>query len=336
MSVTPATMRAVEISAPGGPDVLMPTTLPVPAPGRGEILIRVVAAGVNRPDVLQRSGAYPPPKGASPLPGLEVAGTVAAVGAGVTGWAVGDSVCALTPGGGYAEYCVAPAAQVLPIPAGLGMIQAAALPETYFTVWTNLFERGRLTAGETVLIHGGSSGIGTTAIQLAEAFGAIVLTTAGSPEKCAACERLGADRAINHRSEDFVAVTKEVTQGRGVDIVLDMVGGSYVPRNLACLAVEGRHISIAFLSGAEVTLDLRPLMVKRLTMTGSTLRPQPIANKARIAQGLKDRVWPLLEAGTVGPVIHTTFPLAQAADAHRLMESSAHIGKIMLTVASEA
>lgn len=332
MSALPSSMTAIEIQSPGGPEVLRPVTVAVPLPGPEEILVKVAVAGVNRPDVLQRAGAYPPPKGASPLPGLEVAGTIAAVGTGVSAWAVGDPVCALTPGGGYAEYCVTPAAQALPLPKGYDMVRGAALPETYFTVWTNLFQRARLKAGETVLIHGGSSGIGTTAIQLAEAFGAIVLATAGSAEKCAACEKLGADRAINYRQEDYLAVAKEVTQGRGVDVVLDMVGGPYVQRNLAALALDGRHVSIAFLGGAEMTLDLRPLMVKRLTMTGSTLRPLPLADKARIARALKDQVWPLLEAGTVAPVIHATFPLIQASDAHRLMEASNHIGKIMLEV----
>ena len=326
----PAEMTAIEITEPGAPDVLRPAILPVPRPGEGEVLIKVAAAGVNRPDVLQRKGGYPPPPGASPLPGLEVAGTIIEVGASVDGWARGDAVCALVAGGGYAEYCVAPAPQCLPVPAGLSMVEAAALPETFFTVWTNVFQRGRLAAGETILIHGGSSGIGTTAIQLAKSFGATVLTTAGSDEKCAACRDLGADWAINYRTEDFVAIAKEATAGKGVDLVLDMVGGDYLPRNISALAVDGRHVSIAFLGGAKVTLDLRPVMVRRLTLTGSTLRPRSIADKAAIAAQLREQVWPLLESGDVRPVIHATMPLEEAADAHALMETSSHIGKIIL------
>jgi len=329
-SVLPETMTAIAIETPGGPEVLKPATLPVPKPGPGEILIKVEAAGVNRPDVLQRRGMYDPPPGASPLPGLEVAGTVAAIGPDVEGWSVGDLVCALVAGGGYAGYCVAPAPQCLPIPKGLSAAEAAGLPETLFTVWTNVFERGRLRAGESFLVHGGSSGIGTTAIQLAKARGATVFATAGSAEKCRACEELGADVAIDYRTEDFAAVIREKTGGRGVDVVLDMVGGDYVARNIDSLAVEGRHVSIAFLKGAKVEIDLQKVMARRLTLTGSTLRPRSVAEKGAIAAALKAEVWPLIEAGRIKPVIHATFPLAQAAGAHALMESSAHVGKIVL------
>ena len=330
----PDTMTAIEISAPGGPEMLRPATLPVPRPAAGEALIKVAAAGVNRPDVLQRMGAYPPPPGASPLPGLEVAGTIAALGTGAeaAGFAVGDAVCALTPGGGYAQYCVTPAVHCLPIPGPLGPVEAAALPETYFTVWTNTFDRGRLAEGESLLVHGGSSGIGTTAIQLARAFGARVFTTAGSAEKCAACEKLGAARAINYREEDFVAAVKEATSGEGVNVVLDMVGGDYFPRNLEVLATDGRHVSIAVLGGAKASFAIPTVMQKRLVVTGSTLRPRSIADKAAIATALRRKVWPLLEAGTVRPVMHATFPLPQAAAAHALMEGGSHIGKIVLTV----
>ena len=326
----PAEMTAIEIAEPGGPEVLRPIRTAVPAPQAGEVLIKVGAAGVNRPDVLQRKGVYPPPPGASPLPGLEIAGTVAACGPGVDDWAVGDQLCALVTGGGYAEYCVAPAPQCLPIPDRLDVVEAAGLPETFFTVWTNLFDRAGLRSGESVLIHGGTSGIGTTAIQLARAFGARVFTTAGSDEKCRVCTELGAERAINYRTEDFVAVVKEATDGRGIDVILDMVGGDYLARNIACLAVEGRHVSIAFLAGPKVTLNLQPVMVKRLTLTGSTLRPRPVADKAAIAQALKTSVWPLLEAGTIAPVVDRTFALREASAAHALMESGAHIGKIVL------
>ena len=328
----PATMTAVEIAQPGGPDVLNPVSLPVPQPGAGELLIKVAAAGINRPDVLQRKGVYPPPPGASPLPGLEVAGTVAAVGPDVAGWTVGDGVCALLAGGGYAEYAGAPAPQCLPVPAGLSKVEAAGLPETVFTVWTNLFERAGLKAGETVLIHGGSSGIGTTAIQMAKAFGARVLTTAGSEEKCAACRDLGADRAVNYRSEDFVEACREETGGRGVDVVLDMVGGAYIERNIEALAFEGRHVSIAFLGGAKVTLNMQKMMVKWLTLTGSTLRPRSVDAKGAIAAALKREVWPLIADGRLRVVVHTTVPLQQASAAHALMESSTHIGKIVLVV----
>jgi putative PIG3 family NAD(P)H quinone oxidoreductase len=329
----PETMTCIEIQGAGAPEVLVPAQRPLPVPGHGEVLIRVAAAGVNRPDVLQRQGNYPPPPGASDLPGLEVSGWVAAVGDGVSGWGLGDPVCALLSGGGYAEYCTAPAPQCLPVPAGLSMVEAASLPETFFTVWHNVFERGELQPGESLLVHGGTSGIGVTAIQLAHALGSRVFATAGSADKCRACERLGADRGIEYRSEDYVAVVKELTHGKGVDVVLDMVGGDYVPRNLEALGANGRHVSIAFLRGAKVTLNLFQVMVRRLTLTGSTLRPRPVAVKGAIAQALLHRVWPLLAHGTVKPVIHARFPLAEAAEAHRLMESSNHIGKIVLTVA---
>lgn len=329
-SVLPETMTAIAIEAPGGPEVLKPAIVPVPAPGAGEILIKVEAAGVNRPDVLQRKGMYNPPPGASPLPGLEVAGHVAALGPEVTGWSVGDPVCALVAGGGYAEFCIAPAPQCLPIPKGLAAAEAAGLPETCFTVWTNVFERGRLQTGERFLVHGGSSGIGTTAIQLAKAWGAIVFATAGSAEKARACLALGADVAIDYRTQDFLAVIKEKTGGRGVDLILDMVGGDYVARNIDALAVDGRQVSIAFLKGSKVEIDLQKVMAKRLTLTGSTLRPRSIAEKGAIAAALLAEVWPLIEAGRIRPVIHATFPLARASEAHALMESSAHVGKIVL------
>jgi len=331
----PDTMAAVEITAPGGPEVLKPTRRPVPQPGAGEVLIEVEAAGVNRPDVLQRLGRYDPPPGTSDLPGLEIAGRVAALGPGVTERQVGDRVCALVAGGGYAEYCVAPTGQCLPMPDGLSMVEGATIPETFFTVWTNVFERGRLRAGETFLVHGGSSGIGTTAIQLAKAFGARVFTTAGSAEKCRACEDLGAERAINYREEDFVEIVKTATGGKGVDLVLDMVGGDYIARSIDLLKVEGRHVSIAFLQGPKVTLNLFPVMAKRLTLTGSTLRARPVAEKSAIAAQVHERVWPLLERREVKPVIFKTFPLAQASDAHALMESNQHIGKIALVVRNE-
>jgi putative PIG3 family NAD(P)H quinone oxidoreductase len=331
MSITiPAQMHHIAMEAPGGPEVLVLATGPMPRPATGEVLIRVAAAGINRPDVLQRTGNYPPPPGASPILGLEVSGTVVALGAEVTGWHEGDAVCALVAGGGYAEYCVAPAPQCLPVPKGVALVDAAGLPETFFTVWSNVFDRGRLAAGQSFLVHGGSSGIGTTAIQLARAFGARVFATAGSPEKCTVCRDLGAERAIDYRQEDFVAILKEATQGRGVDVILDMVGGPYVEKNLRSLALEGRLVQIAFLQGSKVTLDLAHLMVRRQTITGSTLRPRPVADKAAIARNLRDKVWPLIEAGKVRPVIDRSFPLAEAAAAHRLMESSAHIGKILL------
>ena len=327
------TMRCVEIEGKGGPpEVLRIATRPRAVAGEGEILIRVQAAGVNRPDVLQRQGGYPPPPGASDIPGLEVAGEVAALGAKASGWNLGDKVCALVTGGGYAEYVPAPAVQCLPAPMGLTPIEAAGLPETFFTVWTNVFERGRLERGETLLVHGGSSGIGTTAIQMANRLGARVLTTAGSAEKCAACERLGADKAINYRDTDFVEAVKALTGGKGVDVILDMVGGDYIDRNIRCLAVEGRLVQIGFQKGAKAEVNFTALMFKRLTYTGSTLRIQSIASKGRIAQALRARVWPLIESGAIRPVIHATFPLERASEAHRLMESNAHIGKIILTV----
>ncbi len=323
-------MRAVEISRPGGPEVLVPTRRPRPVPGHGAVAIDVAWAGVNRPDALQRAGAYAPPPGASDLPGLEVSGRIAAIGAGVTGLAVGDAVCALTPGGGYAETVVTPAAHCLPLPGGMDLRAAACLPETFFTSWSNLFMRAGLRGGERLLVHGGSSGIGTTAIQLARAFGARVFVTAGSAEKCAACESLGAERAINYRDEDFVEVLR--AEG-GADVILDMVGGDYVARNIAALADDGRLVQIAFLQGPKVTLNLAPLMVRRLTLTGSTLRPQSDAAKARIADELRDKVWPLLAAGRIAPLIDSEFALDDAASAHARMESSAHIGKIVLRVA---
>jgi putative PIG3 family NAD(P)H quinone oxidoreductase len=325
-------IAAIEIVEPGGPEVLRPAKRPVPEIGDEEVLIQVAAAGVNRPDVLQRQGRYPPPPGAPDIPGLEVAGVIVAAGKSVSEPKVGDAVCALVSGGGYAEYCAAPSPQCLPLPRGIDPVAAAAIPETFFTVWDNVFERGRLAAGETLLVHGGSSGIGTTAIQLARARGARVFATAGSSEKCAACERLGAERAINYKTEDFVAAVKEATEGRGVNLILDIVGAEYFPRNLQSLAVEGRLVQIALMSGARVELDLLPLMVRRLTLTGSTLRPRSVEQKAAIARALHREVWPLLESGAVRPVIYQTFPLAEAASAHRLMETSAHIGKIVLVV----
>jgi NADPH2:quinone reductase len=310
--------------------VLVPVELPTPVAARGEVLIKVAAAGVNRPDIFQRLGRYAPPPGASDIPGLEVAGTIEQLGPEVRDWRVGDEVCALVAGGGYAEYCAAPAPQCLPLPRGLDRIAAAAIPETFFTVWTNVFERGRLQAGESLLVHGGSSGIGTTAIQLARARGARVFATAGSAAKCEACEGLGAERAINYREADFVAVVRDLTGGRGVDVVLDMVGGEYFARNIEVLAVEGRLVEIATLHGVKAELNIQTVMVRRLTITGSTLRPRPVAEKGAIAAALRQHVWPLLESGAVRPVIHATFPLRDAAEAHRVMESGAHIGKLVL------
>jgi NADPH:quinone reductase len=332
MSQLPTTMTAIEIDGFGGPEVLKPTTLPMPMPGAGEVLIAVSAAGINRPDVHQREGNYAPPPGASDIPGLEVAGTIVATGLGVHHLAVGEEVCALVAGGGYATYVVAPAPQVLPVPRGLTLIEAAALPETYFTVWTNLFERGALKPGESVLIHGGSSGIGTTAIQLAKQFGARIFVTAGSREKCQACEKLGADVAIEYKREDFAEVIKTRTTGRGVDVILDMIGGDYLQRNINSLAVDGRLVSIAYLRGARVEINFMPVMRNRLTITGSTLRPRTVEQKGAIAAALREKVWPLIEKGVVKPLIERTFPLAEAAEAHRLLESSVHIGKIVLTV----
>ncbi|HVZ07063.1 NAD(P)H-quinone oxidoreductase [Rhodopila sp.] len=329
----PQTMTFVKTDAAGGPEVLVAATGPVPAPKPDDVLIRVRAAGVNRPDVAQRQGNYPPPPGASPILGLEVAGEVVAKGDQVTAWAVGDHVCALANGGGYAEYCAVPATQCLPWPKGYDAVQAAALPETCFTVWANLFQMGRLAKGETALIHGGSGGIGLTAIQLAHAFGARVITTAGSDEKCAACRRFGADEAINYRTQDWAAEVKRLTEGKGVNVVLDMVGGPYIAKNIRSLGMDGRLVFIAFLQGSRVAdADFMPVMLRRLTITGSTMRPRTTAQKGAIAGELRARVWPMLDAGRFGPVIHATFPLAQAAAAHRLMESSQHIGKIVLTV----
>jgi len=332
----PAEMIAIEITKPGEPDVLRPAKRPLPRFGDDEVLIEVAAAGVNRPDVLQRRGLYEPPPGTTDIPGLEAAGTIVAVGPGVTRWKAGDRVCALVAGGGYAEYCPAPEGQCLPVPDGFSMIEAACVPETFFTVWTNVFQRGRLQPGETLLVHGGSSGIGTTAIQLAKAFGAKVLATAGNAEKCAACEKLGADRAINYRQEDFVEIIENATGGKGVDVVLDMVGGDYIPRSIKAMATEGRHVSIAFLRGPKVELNVEPVMRKRLTLTGSTLRPRSVAEKSAIGAELREKVWPLLSSGKVKPMIYRTFPLAEAAQAHALMESSEHIGKIALVARNEA
>lgn len=325
-------MNVVEISKPGGPEVLVPAVRDVPEVGYGDILIRVTAAGVNRPDALQRAGAYDPPKGASDLPGLECSGTIAAVGAGVTRWNVNDEVCALLPGGGYAEYVTTPADHALPVPKGLDMVQAAALCETYFTVYSNVFMRGDLHAGEVFLVHGGSSGIGTTAIQLAAKAGARVFATAGSAEKCAKCVELGAERAINYREEDFVEVMQAETAGRGIDVILDMVGGNYIPRNVKALAIGGRLVQIAFLGGATAELNFAQVMVKRLTITGSTLRPQSNVAKAAIARSLETKIWPMLADGTIAPVMDSTFPLAEAAMAHAKMETSKHIGKIVLVI----
>ena len=324
-------MRAVEIAKPGGPEVLVAAERPRPEPRANEILVKVAAAGVNRPDVLQRMGNYAVPPDASDLPGLEVAGEVVACGKAVTMWRPGDKVCALVHGGGYAEFCVAPEVQALPIPRGLSAIEAASLPETFFTVWSNVYDRGRLAPGESLLVQGGSSGIGVTAIQMAAAMGNRVFATAGSEEKCAACLRLGATKAINYRTQDFVAEVKAATGGKGVDVVLDMVGGNYVPRELKCLADEGRLVFIAVLGGPKTELEIFEVMRKRLTLTGSTLRPRPVEFKGAIARSLREKIWPLIEAGKIKPVIFKTFPLADAADAHRLMESGAHIGKIVLT-----
>ena len=331
----PNQMQAVEISAPGGPEVLRLSMQPLPAPKAGEVLIKVAAAGVNRPDVLQRMGRYPVPPGASPLPGLEVAGTVVALDNNVNAWNIGDAVCALTPGGGYAEYCVAPASSCLPFPRGLNAVEAASLPETFFTVWSNVFDRAGLKPGETLLVQGGSSGIGVAAIQIAHALGHRVYATAGSAEKCTACEKLGAMRAINYKNEDFVEIVKEETGGKGVDVILDMVGGDYVPRELKSLAADGRIVFIAFLGGVKAEINISEVMLKRLTISGSALRPRSVEFKAGVARALRDRIWPLIEAGEIKPVVHATFPLAEAAKAHALMESGTHIGKIVLTVAPE-
>ncbi|MEX2271524.1 MAG: NAD(P)H-quinone oxidoreductase [Vicinamibacterales bacterium] len=324
-------MRCVEIAEPGGPEVLRAVERPDPVPGPDEVLIDVAAAGVNRPDAMQRAGTYPPPKGASDIPGLEVSGRISAVGVGVTRWKTGDMVMALVSGGGYASRAVAPEAQCLPVPRGLSMIEAAAIPETFFTVWTNVFERGRLQPGETLLVHGGASGIGTTAIQLARAFGSPVFTTAGSDDRCAALEKLGALKAINYRTEDFSEHIKDLTNGRGVDVILDIVGGPYIGRNIASLARDGRLVMIGFMGGTEAAFDARPIILKRLTITGSTLRIRSIEEKGAIARQLEAHVWPLIERGTVRPVIHATFPIDRAADAHRALDEG-HVGKIVLTI----
>ena len=324
-------MTAVEIRRPGPPEVLQPVERPRPEPGPGEVLIRVEAAGVNRPDIMQRLGKYPPPLGASDIPGLEISGEIVSV-AEQGRWTVGDRVCALVAGGGYAEYCVAPAVQCLPRPKGMDAVRAAAVPETFFTVWTNIFQRGGLRPGETILVHGGTSGIGTTAIQLATAFGARVFATAGTAEKCSACRELGATVAIDYRTEDFVSAVRTATEGRGVDVILDIVGGEYVPRNIECLALNGRLVQIGLIGGSRAQLDFRPLLQKRLAITGSTLRARTVEEKGALARDVETHVWPLLSAGTVRPIIHATLPLRQAAEAHHVLESGSVIGKIVLTV----
>ncbi len=332
MAALPASMTVIVIPGPGGPEVLTPHIQPVPAPAAGEILVKIAAAGVNRPDVLQRMGLYPPPPGATEIPGLEIAGEVVAVGSGVARWHEGNKVMALVVGGGYGEYCIAHESHALPVPAALSLTEAAGVPETFFTVWYNVFERGRLTRDETLLVHGGSSGIGTTAIQLGKAFGARVIVTAGSDEKCAACRRLGAETAINYKTADFVAATKEATEGRGADVILDIIGADYVDRNYEAAAVEGRILQVAFQGSPRSNVDLRRLMFKRLTHTGSTLRARSVADKAAIARAVEQHVLPLLAEGRVKPVIDSTFPLRQAGAAHARMESSQHIGKIVLTL----
>jgi putative PIG3 family NAD(P)H quinone oxidoreductase len=328
----PARMTAIAIRAPGGPEMLVPEERPVPAPGPGEILVKVAAAGVNRPDVRQRQGSYPPPKGATDIPGLEIAGEVAALGPDVKSWKVGDKVCALVVGGGYAEYCLAYEPHALPVPPALSMVEAAAIPETFFTCWQNMFMRATVNSGDWVLVHGGTSGIGTTAIMLAKAFGAKVITTAGSAEKCAAAVKLGADVAVNYKTEDFVAMTKEATGGAGANLIVDIVGGDYVDRNYDCAAEQGVIAQVSFTGGPKATASFANLMRKRLTHTGSTLRPRTIAEKAAIAQGIREKVWPLVAAGRIKPVIDSTYPLAKASEAHARMETSQHIGKIVLTV----
>ena len=329
----PQTMTCIAIKEYGGPEMLQPETRPTPQPKAGEILVKVHAAGVNRPDVSQRLGKYPPPPGASDLPGLEIAGEVALVGDGASRWKVGDKVCALAHGGGYAEYCIVHETHALPIPTGFSMIEAAAVPETFFTVWVNAFMTGKLSAGETALVHGGSSGIGTTAIMLAKAIGAKIIVTAGSDDKCAACEKLGADLAINYRTKDFVAEVKAFTGGKGVNVVLDMVGGPYVQRNMECAGMDGRLVQIAYQQGYKIAdFDMRPISAKRLVMTGSTLRPRTVEQKAAIADSLRERVWPLLNEGKIRPIIDSIYPLAEASKAHARMETSAHVGKIVLTV----
>ena len=332
----PEVMAAIEIEEPGGPETLRPAMRPVPQPGPGEVLIRVAAAGVNRPDVMQRLGHYPPPPGASDLPGLEVSGTIAALGEGVTRWREGDAVCALLAGGGYAEFAVAPVGQCLPVPRGVALDEAAALPETFFTVWSNLFERGYAAPGETVLVHGGTSGIGTTAIQLCRAFDLRILVTCGSDEKCRIAEEIGADAAINYRAEDFVERVRELTDGRGVDVVLDMIGGDYVPKNLSLLAPDGRHVSIAVQRGNRTEIKLFDIMVRRLMLTGSTLRARSVAFKSALAASLEQEVWPLFERGQLRPIIDSRFALRDAAEAHRRMEEGLHVGKILLVMGARA
>lgn len=332
----PETMAVIEIGEPGGPETLAPAMRPVPQPGPGEVLIRVAAAGVNRPDVMQRRGLYPPPPGASDLPGLEVSGTIEALGEGVTDWRPGDRVCALLTGGGYAEYAVAPEGQCLPVPEGVALEDAAALPETFFTVWSNLFERGYAAPGETVLVHGGTSGIGTTAIQLCRAFDLNVIVTCGTDEKCRMAEELGANAAINYRTEDFVERVRDLTGGRGVDVVLDMIGGDYVPKNLSLLAHDGRHVSIAIQRGNRAEIRLFDIMTRRLVLTGSTLRARSVAFKAALARGLEREVWPLFASGKLKPIIDSRFPLREAAKAHQRMEDSLHVGKILLVMGASA
>jgi NADPH2:quinone reductase len=332
MPTLPSHMTAIAIRAPGAPDVLVPEQRPMPVPGPGEVLVKVAAAGVNRPDVMQRTGLYPPPKGASDIPGLEIAGEVVGLGRGATRFKLGDKVTALVAGGGYAQYCPVHETNALPVPPVLSLTEAGAIPETFFTVWHNVFERGKLKGGETLLVHGGSSGIGTTAIMLAKANDARVIVTAGSKEKCDACLALGADRAINYRTEDFVAATKQATDGKGADVILDMVGGDYIERNYEAAAIDGRIVQIAFQGSSNATVNFLRIMLKRLTHTGSTLRSRSVAEKAAIAAAIEQHVWPLIAAGRVKPVIHRTFPLAEAATAHALMESSSHIGKIVLTI----
>jgi NADPH2:quinone reductase len=332
MEKLPAQMTVIGISKPGGPEVLLPETRPVPTPGAGELLVKVAAAGVNRPDVAQRSGSYPPPPGASDLPGLEIAGEVVAVGPGATQHKVGDKVMSLVAGGGYAEYCIAPDAQAIAVPDTLSMIEAGATPETLMTVWHNVFERGKLQAGETMMIHGGSSGIGTMAIQLAKAFGAKVIVTVGSTDKAEACLKLGADHAINYKTQDFVTVSRELTGGNGPNLIIDMVGGDYIEKNYDAAAMDGRIVQIAFLGGPKATVNFAKLMTKRLVHTGSTLRPRSLADKAAMVAAIEAKVMPLIRAGKVKPLIDSTFPLRNAADAHRRMETSQHVGKIVLTV----
>ena len=329
-AMLPETMTAIGIKTPGGPDVLVPETRPVPMPGKGEVLVKVAAAGVNRPDILQRKGGYPPPKGASDIPGLEISGEIVAKGDGVTRFHSGDSVCALVPGGGYAAYCIVHETNALPVPDGLTLVEAAGIPETFFTVWTNVFDRGALKPQETLLVHGGTSGIGTTAIMLAKAFGSRVIITAGSDEKCQSTLKIGADKAINYRTQDFVEEVLAFTDGLGANVILDMVGGDYIARNYAAAARDGRIVQIAFQGGSKVEVDFVPLMMRRLTHTGSTLRPRSVEEKALIAQALEAKVWPLLAQGKCQPIIHATFPLHEAAKAHQMMESGVHTGKIIL------